>query len=124
MQEKDKNVSTECFLTSYGHHITGGEFYFEEDDQTDQRAPVNDPQELFNQFIVPEDIMEELDAETIEDFDNDVYDYDDRTDLGVDIAQASYLNLKESISRKQNRKPSKPESEKISADERDESHEE
>lgn len=98
MQEKDKNVSTVKFLTVFGtEKLLDAEEYFVEDDITDQRAPVNDPQALYEQFVVPEDIMDELEDEKLEDFDNDIYPYDDRTDYGVDIAAAANLDLKKSI---------------------------
>lgn len=91
MQEKDKNASTVRFLSVWGSKMFGAESMPIEDDQCDQRAPVNDPEGLYNQFVVPEDLYDELDNETIDDFDNDVYDYEDRTDLGVDIAAAQNL---------------------------------
>lgn len=98
MQEKDKNVSTVKFLTVFGtEKILGAEEYIVTDDITDQRAPVNDPQALYEQFVVPEDIMDELEDEKLEDFDNDIYPYEDRTDYGVDIAAAANLDLKKSI---------------------------
>lgn len=98
MQEKDKNVSAVKFLTVFGtEKLLDAEEYFVEDDITDQRAPVNDPQALYEQFVVPEDIMDELEDEKLEDFDNDIYPYEDRTDYGVDIAAAANLDLKKSI---------------------------
>lgn len=96
MQEKQKYVSTVEFLSVYGGKVRSGEKFVPDDDCVDQRAPVNDPMELYNQFVIPEDVMEELENEKIEDFDNDVYDYDDRTDLGVDIAEAADLDLEAS----------------------------
>lgn len=96
MQEKDKNASTVKFLSVFGPKITCGEQYFENDDTTDQRAPVNNPQELYNQFVVPQEVMDELDSETIDDFDNDVYDYEDRTDYGVDVAEAADIDYQRS----------------------------
>ena len=91
MQEKEKNVSTSQFLSVFGPKITGAEFYNPDDDTCDQRAPVNDPQALYEQFVIPEDIMDELESETIDDFDDDfAYDYEDRLDYGVDIADAAY----------------------------------
>lgn len=111
MQEKEKNVSTCQFLSVFGTKITGAEFYNPEDDTTDQRAPVNDPQALYEQFVVPEDIMDELESETIDDFDNDdeFYPYEDRTDYGVDIADAARLDLKKSKERLLNSKKKKKE---------------
>lgn len=86
MQEEKKNVSTVKFLRAFGEKITGGEVFNPEDDTTDQRAPINDPEQLYNQFVVPAGLLDELDGETLADFDNDFDDYEDRTDLGVDIA--------------------------------------
>lgn len=97
MQEEEKNVFTVKFLSVFGDKIRGGEKYYVDDDTCDQRAPVNDPQELYNSFIVPEDVMDELENESVEDFENDVYDYEDRTDLGVDIAAAANLNFQHSL---------------------------
>lgn len=94
MQEKDKNVSKVNFLTNYGPRVVLGEFYDPDDDTCDQRAPVNDPETLYNTFVVPEEVMSELDSESIEDFDSDIYDYDDRTDLGVDIALSADIDMK------------------------------
>lgn len=96
MQEKKENSSTVKFLSVFGPKVLCGEQYFENDDTTDQRAPVNNPQELYNQFVLPAEVMDELDAETIDDFDNDVYDYEDRTDYGVDVADAAEIEYKRS----------------------------
>ncbi len=102
MQEKEKNASTVKFLSVWGKKILSGESFSKNDDTTDQRAPVNDPFDLYNQFVMPDEIMDELDAERIDDFDNDFYDYEDRTDLGVDIAAAAQLSLKDSKERLKN----------------------
>ena len=104
MQEKDKNVSTVEFLRSFGRKILCGESMPVQDDQTDQRAPVNDPEALYEQFVVPSDMMEELENETLEDFDYDFTDYDDRTDFGVDIAASADL-VRESNNMKKQKKP-------------------
>lgn len=97
MQEEKKNVSTVNFLRLFGAKIMAGESMPVQDDICDQRAPVNDPESLYEQFVVPDDMMDELDNEKIEDFDDDIYDYEDRTDLGVDIAAAADLSLKNSV---------------------------
>lgn len=104
MQENHKNVSTVNFLRLFGAKITAGESMPVQDDICDQRAPVNDPQALYEQFVVPDDMMDELDNEKIEDFDNDIYDYEDRTDYGVDIAAAADLSLKRSVEKLKNKK--------------------
>lgn len=99
MQEKEKNVSTVKFLSVFGPKITAGEHFDPKDDTTDQRSPVNNPEALYEQFVVPSDIMEELDAEQIDDFDDDVYPYEDRSEMGEDIAEMSRLDLKKSQER-------------------------
>lgn len=104
MQENDKSLSTVKFLTAFNGSIDvskskvlGGETYDPSWDICDQRSPVNDPEALYEQFVLPENIMDELEDEKLEDFDNDIYDYEDRTDLGVDIATAQDLDLKKSV---------------------------
>lgn len=105
MQEKSKNVSVVKFLTVYGDKISSNEHYNPEDDTTDQRAPVNNPSDLWEQFFMDDDIRAEIEEsmidEKIEDFDDDVYDFEDRSDLGEDIALASQLDLKGSKQRLQ-----------------------
>ena len=48
MQEKDEKLILSQFLSNYGPKIRGAEEYNPDDDQCDQRAPVNDPQALYN----------------------------------------------------------------------------
>lgn len=43
--------------------------------------------------MIREEIAASLEAEKIEDFDDDVYDYEDRTELGEDIALAQSYDL-------------------------------
>lgn len=98
MQEKDKNASTVDFLTVYGPKKSSNEHFNPEDDCTDQRAPVNNPSELYEQFFMNDEdfraeIAAQLDEENIDDFDNDVYDYEDRSELGEDIALARSIDL-------------------------------
>lgn len=104
MQEKDKSLSTVKFLTAFNGSIEvskskflDGEKFEPDWDTCDQRAPVNDPEALYEQFVVPEDIMDELDNEKLEDFDGDIDDYEDRSDLGVDIAAAQDLDLRAAV---------------------------
>lgn len=104
MQEKQKDLYAVKFLSVFGEKIVGGEYYNPDDDITDQHAPVNDPEVLYEQFVVPEDIMDELEDENIEDFENDLYPYEDRTEYGVDIAAAAHLDLKGSIERLKSKK--------------------
>lgn len=117
MQEKDKNVSTVKFLTVYGPKISSNEHYNSEDDTTDQRAPVNNPSELWDTFMMDDEmraaIAASLEDENIDDFDDDVYDYEDRSDLGEDIALAQSLDLKASQRRLSNSKAPKVAKEKV-----------
>lgn len=113
MQEKKENVSTVKFLSVFGPKILSGEQYFENDDTTDQRAPVNNPMDLYNQFVVPDEVMSELESETIDDFDNDIYDYDDRTDYGVDVAEAADIERQRSLFKKRTKKTPEPTNEPV-----------
>lgn len=108
------------FLSSFGPKIVGGEVYDPSDDIIDQRAPVNDPEALYENFVVPDDIMDELDAETLDDFDDDIYPYEDRTDYGVDIAAAANLDLKKSrdkIKKMKEKQKALDEQDKVNKDE-------
>ena len=62
-------------------------------DTTDQRAQIQDPGELYEKYLRPE-IQEELEDEKLDDFDDDIsqYEYDDISELGADIAT---MNLPE-----------------------------
>lgn len=97
MPEKKENALTAQFLSNYGPKIRSAEEYDPADDTCDQRSPVNDPEALYNSFIVPAEIMDELEDESLDDFEGDVYEYEDRSDLGVDIALAAELDLKKSM---------------------------
>lgn len=99
MQQNKKNVSTVKFLSVFGDKIVSGESYNPKDDTCDQRSPVNNPEWLYEQFVVPEDVMDELDAENLEDFEEDIYPYEDRSEMGEDIALAAQLDLKGSKER-------------------------
>ncbi len=71
-------------------------------DLTDQRAPLNDPQELFAQYLLNgyvEEIADELDSESITDFDDDFYPYDDRSEYGEDVLAAQDAELSKSVKR-------------------------
>lgn len=107
MQEKDKTLFQNHFLSVFGDKIVAGEEYDPADDVTDQRAPVNDPEALYEQFVVPDDIMDELDEETLDDFEDDVYPYEDRTELGEDIAAAAQLDLRKSTEKLKSKKEEK-----------------
>lgn len=101
MSNEEKKLTVGQFIAPYGKKITSGEHYNAKDDTTDQRAPVNNIDELYNQFVVPMDVMDELDDEKISDFDNDVYDYDDRSEYGEDVAAAGQVDMEEYIAAKQ-----------------------
>lgn len=59
----------------------------------DQRCMLQSEKELYETYFNQpmEDYSDELDAEHIDDFDDDVYEYYDRADYGVDIALAQNL---------------------------------
>ena len=100
MQEKEKNACTVNFLSVFGNKIVGGEHYDPKDDVTDQRAPVNNPEALYNQFVrydwesIADQLEEEITNEVADDFDNDQYPYENRSELGEDIAEMSRRDLK------------------------------
>lgn len=77
------------FLSPYGPKKTGANKFSPDMDVTDQRAPVNEISELWQQYMVSEDLMEELDEETVSDFDEDVYPYDDISEFGEDVLTAA-----------------------------------
>jgi hypothetical protein len=101
VEEKETVKKAPQFISAYGQKISSGEHYSPEDDTTDQRAPVNNIDELYNQFVLPMDVMDELDHEKIDDFDEDVYDYDDRSEYGEDVAAAGQIDLESYIAEKQ-----------------------
>lgn len=104
MSNEIKKLTVGQFISPFGQKITGGEHYNPKDDTTDQRAPVNNIDELYDQFVVPLDVMDELDHEKIDDFDSDVYDYDDRSEYGEDVAAAGQIDMEEYIAAKQQEK--------------------
>lgn len=82
------------FVTAYGPKKQGANEFNPEMDTTDQRAPVITPQDALEQFFRPdEETMAELESETIDDFDNDIYEYEDRGELGEDIALSQDLEI-------------------------------
>ena len=85
--------NTSKIIYPFGPKISGCNAFKSEWDTTDQRAPVQDPGELYERYLRPE-IQEELEDEKIEDFDDDIsqYEYDDISELGEDIAT---MNLPE-----------------------------
>ncbi|QIR82371.1 hypothetical protein [Chicken microvirus mg7_25] len=85
--------NTPKIIYPFGPKISGSNEFLLEWDITDQRAPVQDPGELYERYLRPE-IQDELDNEKLDDFDDDIsqYDYDDISELGADIAM---MNLPE-----------------------------
>lgn len=74
------------FVTAYGPKKQGANAFNPKMDTTDQRAVIMTPQDAFQQFLRPDaELMDELESETIDDFDNDIYEYEDRGELGEDI---------------------------------------
>lgn len=95
------------FIYPFGAKISGYNEFNPEMDITDQRAPINQPQELFEQFVIDDEIHDELENEKIEDFDSDIYDYDDRTEYGLDIAASHQAAFASAAGRLASRKKSK-----------------
>lgn len=81
------------FIRPYAPKIWGSNAFNKKMDTTDQRSPINEPEDLFNQFMIDEEIQDELDNEQLDDFDNDVYDYDDRSEFGEDVLAAQQPNI-------------------------------
>lgn len=113
-----KTVKAPQFITAYGQKITAGEHYSPEDDTTDQRAPVNNIDELYNQFVLPMDVMDELGHEKIGDFDEDVYDYDDRSEYGEDVAEAGQIDMESYIAEKEQEQAKKSSEDDKKSDEK------
>ncbi|GHS99824.1 hypothetical protein FACS189421_10970 [Bacteroidia bacterium] len=89
---------------TYGKHPDKGCEFNADMDVTDQRSPLNDPQSMYEQFVLGDQDLSELDDETIDDFDDDFYDYDDRSEYGVDIALAQQANISKAVGRLVSRK--------------------
>ena len=90
MSNKAKPIK---FIRPFGPKILGSNAFNKEMDTTDQRAPINEPEDLFDQFMIDEEIQNELDNETLDDFEQDVYDYDDRSEYGEDVLAAQQPNI-------------------------------
>ncbi len=81
------NLKKSRFVYPFGSKKQGANSFNLDMDTTDQRAPVTTPQDALEQFFRPdEEVMDELENEKISDFDDDIYDYEDRGELGEDIA--------------------------------------
>lgn len=77
------------FISQYGPKKLGANAFSPEMDTTDQRAPINEISELWNAYMDAEDVMDELEAEKLSDFDDDVYEYEDISELGEDVLTVS-----------------------------------
>lgn len=77
------------FISQYGVKKLGANEFNEKMDTTDQRAPITSIEELWDTYMGAEDVEDELDAETLDDFDNDIYPYEDISELGEDILTAA-----------------------------------
>lgn len=84
-----KEKTTSKFISQYGPKKFGSNAFCHEMDMTDQRAPLNEISELWNTFMDAEDVMDELEDEKVEDFDEDVYEYEDISEYGEDVLTAS-----------------------------------
>lgn len=100
-------MSNSKFLLPYGKHPACSNDFDKSMDTTDQRAVINNVEELWNQFVADPEVMSELDAENIADFDNDVYEYLDRSEYGEDIALMAEREIADAaaLSAKQKSKP-------------------
>ena len=86
-------ANTPKIIYPFGPKFSGCNAFKSEWDTTDQRSPIQEPGELYERYLRPE-IQDELDNEKLDDFDDDIsqYDYDDISELGEDIAT---MNLPE-----------------------------
>lgn len=82
-----KNKKQTIFIYPFGPKISGCNEFLPEMDITDQRAPITTVEDAFQMFKPDEEIMDELEHESLDDFEGDItdYDYDDRGELGEDI---------------------------------------
>lgn len=82
-------MSKPKFISQYGVKKLGANEFNSKMDTTDQRAPITSVEELWNTYMGAEDVADELEDETLDDFDNDIYPYDDISELGEDILTAT-----------------------------------
>lgn len=80
-----KKISKPRIIRPFGAKLSGANEFFPEMDTTDQRAPILDPGQFLEQFKVQE-LANELDNEKLSDFDDDVYEYEDISEYGEDVA--------------------------------------
>lgn len=86
-------MSKNKFISAYSAKKFGANTFSSKMDTTDQRAPINNIEEMWHNFglddLVDAEVQDELDKENIDDFDNDVTPYEDISELGEDILTAS-----------------------------------
>lgn len=82
MSKKEKKSN---FIYPFGPKISGCNEFSPDMDVTDQRSPVMTMEDAMQMLQIDDELADELDSETMADFDNDIYDYDDRGELGEDI---------------------------------------
>ncbi len=88
------------FIYPFGPKKSGCNEFLPEMDICDPRAPVNHPEDLYLTIMkLDEEVMDEIEDEKITDFDDDVYEYEDRTDFGLDIAAMQQAELAEAAGR-------------------------
>lgn len=91
-----RKIEVPQFITAYGPKILDSNEFNSKMDTTDQRCALVDPKAFFDNIMMddmrlPATLVQELDEEDISDFDNDDYEYEDRTDYGVDVAEFNHL---------------------------------
>lgn len=86
-------MSKNKFISAYSAKKFGANTFTPDMDTTDQRAPINNIEEMWHNFglddLVDAEVQDELDNENIDDFDNDVTPYEDISEFGEDILTAS-----------------------------------
>lgn len=73
------------FIYPFGPKVSGFNEFSPDMDVTDQRSPVMTMEDAMQMLVIDDELAEELDSEKMSDFDDDIYDYDDRGELGEDI---------------------------------------
>lgn len=73
------------FIYPFGPKLSGCNEFSPDMDVTDQRSPVMTMEDAMQMLQIDDELADELDSETMSDFDDDIYDYDDRGELGEDI---------------------------------------
>lgn len=97
------------FIYPFGPKISGCNEFSPEMDTTDQRSPITTVQDAFQMFTPNDEIMDELESESLDDFDGDItdYDYDDRGELGEDIAMSQRAEFAALVERLASRRKTK-----------------